>query len=161
MNRKAFGASFLHWVDFTRITRTPKKSVIYYVYIFINKIQLRILHVQQITTCYNLPSNFLSDFNDDIINFNCFHPVYLQLIGIDLSQMRSLFWREELYIVGTYLKLIYSEKAAKFCEIFPLFLTTVHTVKSKGKISQDFVAFSEYMNFNLLGLLQFTLVVAG
>ena len=123
MNRKAFGASFLHWVDFTRITRTPKKSVIYYVYIFINKIQLRILHVQQITTCYNLPSNFLSDFNDDIINFNCFHPVYLQLIGIDLSQMRSLFWREELYIVGTYLKLIYSEKATKFCEISTNYFT--------------------------------------
>ena len=26
-------------------------------------------------------------------------------------------------------------------------LTTVHTVKSKGKISQNFVAFSEHMNF--------------
>ena len=46
------------------------------------------------------------------------------------------------------LKFIYSEKAAKFCEIFPLLLTTVHTVKSRGKILQNFVAFSEYMNFN-------------
>ena len=46
------------------------------------------------------------------------------------------------------LKFIYSEKAPKFCEIFPLLLTTVHTVKSKGKISQNSVAFSEYMNFN-------------
>ena len=45
------------------------------------------------------------------------------------------------------LKFIYSEKATKFCEIFPLLLTTVHTVKSKGKISQNFVVFSEYMNF--------------
>ena len=45
------------------------------------------------------------------------------------------------------LKFIYSEKATKFVEIFPLLLTTVHTVKSKGKISQNFVAFSEYMNF--------------
>ena len=27
-------------------------------------------------------------------------------------------------------------------------MTTVHTVKSKGKISQNFVAFSEYINFN-------------
>ena len=45
------------------------------------------------------------------------------------------------------LKFIYSEEATKFCEIFPLFLTTVHTVKSKGKISQNFVAFSENMNF--------------
>ena len=46
------------------------------------------------------------------------------------------------------LKFIYSEKAAKFCEVFPLFLTTVHTVKSKVKILQNFAAFSEYMNFN-------------
>ena len=46
------------------------------------------------------------------------------------------------------LKFIYSEKATKFCEIFPLLLTAVHTVKSKGKISQNFAAFSEYMNFN-------------
>ena len=45
------------------------------------------------------------------------------------------------------LKFIYSEKATKFCEFFPLLLTTVHTVKRKGKISQNFVAFSEYMNF--------------
>ena len=42
---------------------------------------------------------------------------------------------------------MYSEKATKFCEIFPLLLTILHTVKSKGKISQNFVAFSEYMNF--------------
>ena len=47
----------------------------------------------------------------------------------------------------TLVKFIYSEKATKFCEIFPSLLTTVHTVKSKGKISQNFVAFSEYMNF--------------
>ena len=45
------------------------------------------------------------------------------------------------------LEFIYSEKATKFCKIFPLLLTTVHTVKSKGKILQKFVAFSKYMNF--------------
>ena len=44
-------------------------------------------------------------------------------------------------------KFIYFEKATKFWEIFPLLLTTVHTVKSKRKISQNVVAFSEYMNF--------------
>ena len=44
-------------------------------------------------------------------------------------------------------KFIYSEKATKFCEIFTLLLTKVHTVKSKEKISQSFVAFSEFMNF--------------
>ena len=44
-------------------------------------------------------------------------------------------------------KFIYSEKATKFCEIFPLLLTVSTVVKSKGKISQNFVTFSEYMNF--------------
>ena len=33
------------------------------------------------------------------------------------------------------------------CEIFPLLLTVCTVVKSKGKISQNFEAFSEYMNF--------------
>ena len=47
-------------------------------------------------------------------------------------------------------KFIYSEKATTFCEIFTLILTTVHTVKSKGKISKNCVAFSEYMNFTFL-----------
>jgi hypothetical protein len=49
--------------------------------------------------------------------------------------------------LGGLIKFIYSEKATKFCEIFPLLLTTVHTVKSSVKILQNFVAFSEYMNF--------------
>ena len=48
------------------------------------------------------------------------------------------------------LKFIYSEKAANFCEIFPLLLTVCTVVKSKGKISQNFVAFSEYMNFKVI-----------
>ena len=48
------------------------------------------------------------------------------------------------------IKFVYSGKATKFCKIFPLLLTTVHTVKSKGKISQNFAAFSEYMNFNII-----------
>ena len=44
-------------------------------------------------------------------------------------------------------KFIYSEKATKYCEIFTLFLTVCTVVKSKVKIWQNFVAFSEYMNF--------------
>ena len=44
-------------------------------------------------------------------------------------------------------KFIYSEKATKFCKVFPLLLSYVVPVKSKGKISPNFVAFSEYMNF--------------
>ena len=45
------------------------------------------------------------------------------------------------------IKFIYSEKATKFCLIFPFLLTVCTVVKSKGKISQNFEAFSEYMNF--------------
>ena len=45
------------------------------------------------------------------------------------------------------LKFIHSEKATKISETFPLLLTTVHTIKSKVKISQNGVAFSECMNF--------------
>ena len=45
------------------------------------------------------------------------------------------------------LKFIYSKKATKFCEIFTLLLSYVVPVKSKVKISQNFVAFSEYMKF--------------
>ena len=44
-------------------------------------------------------------------------------------------------------KFIYSEKATKFCEIFTLLFSYVVPVKSKVKILQNFVAFSEYMNF--------------
>ena len=46
---------------------------------------------------------------------------------------------------------MYSEKTKKFCEISTLFLSYVVPVKSKLEISQNFVAFSEYMNFTILG----------
>ena len=62
--------------------------------------------------------------------------------------MQLDFFSNIRYLLHFLIKSIYSEKATKFCEIFALLLTTVHTVKSKGKISQNFVAFSEYMNFN-------------
>ena len=42
------------------------------------------------------------------------------------------------------IKFIYSEKATKFCN---LDLSYVVTVKSTVEISENFVAFSEYMNF--------------
>ena len=45
------------------------------------------------------------------------------------------------------IKFVYSKKATKFCKIFTLLLSIVHKNKSKVKISQNFVAFSEYMNF--------------
>ena len=45
------------------------------------------------------------------------------------------------------LKSIYYEKATKFREISTLLLSYVVPVKSNVEISQNFVAFSEYMNF--------------
>ena len=47
----------------------------------------------------------------------------------------------------TSLKFIYSEKATNICEISIVDLSYVVTVKSTVEISQNFVAFSEYMNF--------------
>ena len=46
-----------------------------------------------------------------------------------------------------YVKFIYSEKATKFCKISTLLLFVCTVDKSKVEISQNFVAFSEYMNF--------------
>ena len=47
------------------------------------------------------------------------------------------------------LKFIYSEKATIFCEISNLDLSYAVTVKSTLEISQNFVVFSEYINFIL------------
>ena len=68
-----------------------------------------------------------------------------------------------LYRTRAIIKFIYSEKATKFCEIFTLLLSYVVPVKSKVKISKNFAAFSEYMNFKdkylLLGELQMTIFI--
>ena len=45
-------------------------------------------------------------------------------------------------LVNTLIKFMNSEKATKFCKIF-----TVVPVNSTVEISQNFVVFSEYMNF--------------
>ena len=44
-------------------------------------------------------------------------------------------------------KFMYSEKATKFCKISTVDLSYVVMVKFTVEISQNFVAFSEYMNF--------------
>ena len=91
--------------------------------------------------------------------------IYLVLVKIDNMYCKH-YYRIHLYVLLVYnqaflkaylvmyraksIKFIYSEKATKFCEIFPLLLTTVRTVKSKGKFSQNFVTFSEYMKFKIL-----------
>ena len=53
-----------------------------------------------------------------------------------------------LWLYVFLIKFIYSEKATKFCEISAVDLSYVVTA-----ISQNLVAFSEYMNFNKIYLL--------
>ena len=81
----------------------------------------------------------------------------LYLLGLQYSQNFKIQKADPEMIATRYccntaaIKLIYSEKASKFCEIFPLLLTACTVFKSKGKISQNFVAFSECMNFTQCG----------
>ena len=65
--------------------------------------------------------------------------------GSQRYKTSEIWWKCKLF-----LKFIYSEKATKFCEIITLLLSYVVLVKSKVNISQNFLAFSEYMNFNIL-----------
>ena len=62
----------------------------------------------------------------------------------------KLAQKAELCITKSLLKFIHSEKATKFSEISSLLLNVCTVVKSKVKILQNFVAFSECMNFKRL-----------
>ena len=63
-------------------------------------------------------------------------------------------------VLGAEVKFIYSEKATKFCEISTKYLSYVLPVKYLVEILQNFVAFSEYMNFTITYLdLQFPGVI--
>ena len=68
-------------------------------------------------------------------------------------RLKEFFWKFDTEKSSLFhefpLKFIYSEKATNFCEISTLDLSYVVTVKSMVEISQNFVAFSEYMNFNV------------
>ena len=67
-----------------------------------------------------------------------------------LSKALSLYVSGDFFFKPFHLKIkfINSKKATKFYEIPTLDLSYVVTVKSTVEISQNFVAFSEYMNFN-------------
>ena len=75
----------------------------------------------------------------------------LRFLSLTLVNTKSRLQCSNCLFIWTWtnpLKFIYSEKATKFCEIFTSLLTGTTLDKSKVKISQNFVAFSEYMNFN-------------
>ena len=60
---------------------------------------------------------------------------------------KDAHWNKVLKpLCDRYLKFIYSEKATKFCEISTLPILCIVS-QSKVEISQNIVAFSEYMNF--------------
>ena len=64
-----------------------------------------------------------------------------------LPKSNAIISRISLPYYVCILKIIFSEKATKVCVISTLLLSTVHTDKSKVEILQNFVAFSENMNF--------------
>ena len=82
-------------------------------------------------------------------------PPYLLIHTYGKARLGSIQYYNVLQWIGLVIKtahvikFIYSEKATKFCEISTLLLSYVVPVKSKVEISQNFVAFSEYMNFTL------------
>ena len=55
--------------------------------------------------------------------------------------------QRDIIIFADVVKFIQSEKVTNFCETYTLDLSKVVTVKSTVEISQNFVPFSEYMNF--------------
>ena len=67
-------------------------------------------------------------------------------IPVDYMQFtkRPKSFRSQILI---FVKFIFSEKATNFCEISTVDLSYVVTVKSTVEISQNFVAFSDYVNF--------------
>ena len=102
----------------------------------------------------------LSTFLDiPILKPLCFVKMSLIFVSsafLHLKKNIKIFLKPSPYTIYWYsttkvmLKFIYSEKATKFCEIFPFTFDCIYVVtvvKSKGKISQNFVAFSEYLNF--------------
>ena len=73
----------------------------------------------------------------------------IKTIGLVIKSPTISHWCQKVKKFGVpVVKFIYSEKAKNFCEIFTLLLTVCTVVKSKVKISQNFVAFSEYMTLS-------------
>ena len=67
-------------------------------------------------------------------------------VNFQLSIMKKLWDIAQENLV--YIKFLYSEKSTKFWEISTLLLSYVVPVKSKVETSINFLALSEYMNFN-------------
>ena len=77
-----------------------------------------------------------------------FPRIFWVWLSYSTKMQKSMFFKglTSLPQIMRKLKFIYSVKATKFCEISTLLLSYVVPVKSKVEMSQNFVAFSEYMN---------------
>ena len=76
-----------------------------------------------------------------------FEPTVCMLQSLERKEAFSIHTLRFLLYVLVLLKFIYSEKATKVCKISIKYLSYVLPVKKFVEISQNFVAFSEYMDF--------------
>ena len=65
------------------------------------------------------------------------HPKTMESKALDLENCNDPWDLNDIVPSPIEVKFIYSEKATKFCEIFPLHLSVCIVDKSKGKISQN------------------------
>ena len=79
-----------------------------------------------------------SHFSDPQSIATCKDPVTILLLGTADSGKSTVVKQMKV-------KFIYFERATKFCEISTLILSHVVPVKSKVEISQNFVAYSQYI----------------
>ena len=90
-------------------------------------------------------------FQDDKKNLSLNHRIHVRLykeFGPFVRQsVKTISRQSKKEHYSTTIKFIHSKEATKFCKIFTLLLTGTTQDKSKVKISQNFVAFSEYMNY--------------
>ena len=103
---------------------------------------LRKQFFEKIITGQRLKLIVLNPFLDSLCNFG------FKNIGLTPGIPKECFEHPQDVVFSLNVKFIYSEKATNICEIFPLLLIVCTVVKSEGKISQNFGAFSEYTNFN-------------
>ena len=68
-----------------------------------------------------------------------------EIILVQVLRAVGVLWIK----IGQVIKFMYSEKATKFCEISTLILTDTTWDKSKVEVLQNFVGFSEYINFKI------------
>ena len=97
--------------------------------------------------------------SDEWLLLSLGHRTIQSIPGYSLNNCQHFHWKEKRRIfreigkllwpknIVLLLKFIYSEKATKFYKISTLLLSYVVPNKSKVEILQNFVAFSEYMNF--------------